>query len=51
MSNPQPSLDREAKRHLAVIHHVEDVTGNVAMTCRCFGSTECPSGAFPVTRQ
>lgn len=30
-------LDREAKRRLAVIRHVEEVTGNVAMSCRCFG--------------
>jgi hypothetical protein len=37
MSNPQPPLDRDAKRRLAVIRHVEDVTGNVAMTCRYFG--------------
>ncbi|MFE6555646.1 hypothetical protein ACFVHS_45930 [Streptomyces sp. NPDC057746] len=31
-----PPLDREAKRRLAFIRHVEEVTGNVAM-----------SGAFP----
>nr|WP_228033866.1 leucine zipper domain-containing protein [Streptomyces spongiae] len=30
-------LDREAKRRLAVIRHVEEVTGNVAMSCRSFG--------------
>ncbi|WP_412517448.1 IS481 family transposase [Actinomadura madurae] len=34
---PNPPLDREAKRRLAVIRHVEEVTGNVAMTCRYFG--------------
>jgi hypothetical protein len=33
-SNPTPPLDREAKRRLAVIRHVEEVTGNVAMSCR-----------------
>ncbi|MFE1852090.1 helix-turn-helix domain-containing protein [Streptomyces sp. NPDC059489] len=32
-----PPLDREAKRCLAVIRRVEEVTGNVAMPCRCFG--------------
>ncbi|WP_398940404.1 helix-turn-helix domain-containing protein [Streptomyces sp. IB201691-2A2] len=39
MSKPNvtPPLDREAKRRLAVIRHVEDVTGNVAMSCRYFG--------------
>ncbi|MEU6523178.1 hypothetical protein ABZ892_10090 [Streptomyces sp. NPDC046924] len=32
-----PPLDREAKRRPAVIRHVEEVTGNVAMSCRSFG--------------
>ncbi|BCL30935.1 hypothetical protein GCM10017557_57940 [Streptomyces aurantiacus] len=36
-SNVAPPLDREAKRRLAVIRHVEEVTGNVAMSCRYFG--------------
>ena len=30
-------LDREAKRRLAVIRHVEEVSGNVALTCRYLG--------------
>jgi transposase InsO family protein len=30
-------LDRQARRRLAVLRHVEEVTGNVAMTCRYFG--------------
>ena len=30
-------LSRGAARRLAIIHHVEEVTGNVAMTCRYFG--------------
>jgi Homeodomain-like domain len=30
-------MDREVRRRLAVLHHVEEVTGNVVMTCRCFG--------------
>ncbi|GAA2397481.1 IS481 family transposase [Actinomadura vinacea] len=34
---PHPPLDREAKGRLAVIRHVEEVTGNVAQTCRYFG--------------
>jgi hypothetical protein len=32
-----PQLDREARRRLAVIRHVEKITGNVALTCRYFG--------------
>ena len=34
---PKPPLDREAKRGLAVIRHVEEVSGNVALTCRYLG--------------
>jgi hypothetical protein len=30
-------LSRGAARRLAIIQHVEEVTGNVAMTCRYFG--------------
>ncbi len=39
MSKPSPSkpLDREAKRRFAVIRHGEEVTGNVALSCRYFG--------------
>jgi transposase len=37
MSNPSPPLDREAKRRLAIIRHVEEVTGNVALTRRYYG--------------
>jgi transposase InsO family protein len=33
----EPVLDREVRRRLAVLRHVEEVTGNVAMTCRYFG--------------
>jgi transposase len=32
-----PLSDREMRRRLAVLRHVEEVTGNVAMTCRYFG--------------
>ncbi|MFD6326511.1 IS481 family transposase [Streptomyces sp. NPDC058442] len=32
-----PPLDREAKQRLAVILRVEEVSGNVAMSCRYFG--------------
>lgn len=34
---PKPPLDSEAKRRLAVIRHVEEVTGNVVQPCRYFG--------------
>jgi transposase len=37
MSNPNPPLDREAKRRLAVIRHVEEVSRNMALSCRYFG--------------
>jgi hypothetical protein len=31
-------LDRNAARRLAIIKHAEQVTGNVALTCRTTGS-------------
>ena len=33
----EPVADREVRRRLAVLRHVEEVTGNVAMTRRYFG--------------
>lgn len=33
----EPQLDRQVRRRLAVLRHVEEVSGNVAMTCRYFG--------------
>jgi hypothetical protein len=30
----EPQLPREVRRRLAIIRHVEEVTGNVALTCR-----------------
>lgn len=37
MSKPQ--LDRQVRRSLAVLRHIEDVSENMAMTCRyvCIG--------------
>jgi transposase-like protein len=35
----EPQLDRQVRRRLAVLRHVEEITGNVAMTCRYFGIT------------
>jgi hypothetical protein len=35
--DPNRLLDREAKRRLAVIRHVEEVSGNVALSSRDFG--------------
>jgi hypothetical protein len=32
-----PLLDRQVRRRLAVLRHLEEVTGKVAMTCRYFG--------------
>jgi transposase InsO family protein len=33
----EQELGRRARRRLAIIHHAEEVTGNVAMTCRYYG--------------
>jgi hypothetical protein len=33
----QTEHDRQVKRRLAVLHHAEEVPGNVAMTCRYYG--------------
>lgn len=33
----EQELTRRAKRRLAIIHHVEEITGNVSMSCRYFG--------------
>ena len=33
----EPPQDRQVRRRLAVLRHVEEVTGNVAMTCRYYG--------------
>ena len=35
----EPRLDRQARHRLAVLRHVEEVSGNAAMTCRYFGIT------------
>src|SRR5207302_7742271 len=35
----QLETDRVVKHRLAVLHHAEEVTGNVAMTCRYYGIT------------
>lgn len=32
-------LARGAARRLAIIHHAQEATGNVSMTCRYFGIT------------
>ena len=33
----EPQLGRQVRRRLAVLRHVEEVSGNVAMTCRDYG--------------
>jgi transposase-like protein len=35
--SPQQQSSRQAQRRLAVLRHAEEVTGNVALTCRYFG--------------
>jgi transposase len=38
----EQELTRRAKRRLAIIRHAEEVTGNVALTCRYYGiSRQC----------
>ena len=32
-----PLFDRQVRRRLAILRHAEEVTGNVAMTCRYYG--------------
>ena len=49
MSEPQPP--REVRRRLAIIQHAEEVTGNVAMTCRYYGIiARSTTGGCGVTR-
>lgn len=33
------AVDRQVRRRLAILLHAEEVTGNVAMTCRYYGIT------------
>jgi hypothetical protein len=47
----EPQLPREVRRRLAIIHHAEEVTGNVAMTCRYFGSAGSSMRASPPSTQ
>ncbi|MEV7443244.1 leucine zipper domain-containing protein [Streptomyces sp. NPDC091204] len=35
--SPQQQQDRQAQHRLAVLRHAEEVTGNVALTCRYYG--------------
>jgi transposase-like protein len=38
----EQQLARMAKRRLAVLRHAEEITGNVALTCRYYGiSRQC----------
>src|SRR5512132_3185810 len=38
----EAQLPREVRRRLAIIRHAEEVTGNVALTCRYYGiSRQC----------
>ncbi len=36
-------LDKNAASRLAIIHHAQEVSGNVAMTCRYYGISRRPS--------
>ena len=38
-SGTERELARGAARRLAIIRHVQEVTGNVALTCRYYGIT------------
>jgi transposase-like protein len=35
----QQVADRQIRQRLAILQHAEEVTGNVAMTCRYYGIT------------
>ena len=35
----EPERDKNAARRLAILRHAEEVTGNVALTCRYYGIT------------
>ena len=38
----EQQLARMAKRRLAILRHAEEITGNVALTCRYYGiSRQC----------
>jgi transposase len=38
----EQELTRRAKRRLAILHHAEEITGNVSLTCRYYGiSRQC----------
>jgi hypothetical protein len=44
----EQQLARMAKRRLAILHHAEEITGNVALTCRYYGiSRQCFYTARP----
>lgn len=43
----EQELHRQAKYRLAVIKHAREVTGNVAQTCRYYGSADRPITAGP----
>ena len=48
----EPQLPREVRRRLAIIRHAEEVTGNVAMTCRYYGiSRQTTTLAAPLREQ
>jgi hypothetical protein len=45
-----PMLDRHVRHRLAVLRHAEEVTGNVALTCRYFGiSASCTTSGCAAT--
>ena len=45
----QRELDKNAARRLAIIRHAQEVTGNVAMTCRYYGIST--SGVWRILRR
>ncbi|MGM7700062.1 helix-turn-helix domain-containing protein [Microbacterium sp. A84] len=36
-ASAERELERRAKHQVAVLRHVEEVSGSVAATCRCYG--------------
>ena len=43
-------ISKQAARRLSIIRHAEEVSGNVAMTCRYFGIRWCRSRGRPDNR-
>ena len=48
-ASAERGLERRAKHQLAVLRHVEEVSGSVAAVCRYYGITRTASEAYQQT--